>query len=343
MAISIGSIGRSFVDETGTQIDLPSVITGDGGPRVQFDQAVASFGGEFDRMKNEGSLAGNMTRENFIRNRLKGKPASSFSSGGTSSAGAGAPTGGGIFGDALARGGLGGMSVNEFLGQPDLEEARRGQGILEAQFITDNPFEEAFERSRVGIQAGLGRQAQLDQQRLQQTLGRQGAGFSRLRRQQAATQQSTQIANRFLEAEGQLGQLQMAAADRSLNAVNTFVNNFIRIAEAQRNEFSTFMGLYDALANRGSGRQGAFMSLGGSRRSNRQPFQTSGSGVLGIAETPRERAELESRFQRGAFRETVDPRQSPRGGRNFSSPQVSGTGDITSSFFNKSAERTRVF
>ncbi len=159
------------------------------------------------------------------------------------------------------------------LGGEDLQKAREGTETLKERFIDQDPFGEAAERVRTGVEAGLGRQAQIEQQRLQASLERLGPGVNPLRRFAAQTDLNAGITNRFLQAEGQLGELQITAADKQKSAINDFVGNFLNIAQAQGTMFSRFFDVFQSL-RRGSGgiRIGGRSTSGGSRSTGGGPL-----------------------------------------------------------------------
>ncbi len=140
---------------------------------------------------------------------------------------------------------------SERLGVSDVAKARLSAEKIKEQFIDEDPFGEAYERTRVGIEAFLGKQAGLEQRQLRAGLAHMGEGVSAIKRFQITQAAATETAYRYLGAERELGTLQMQVAEKKLSAIEKYTSLILGVAGAQRGMFATYW--QTLLAERGNG------------------------------------------------------------------------------------------
>lgn len=126
------------------------------------------------------------------------------------------------------------------LGIGDINKAAEGVELLKTRYIDENPYEQYVQSVRTGTMATLGRQSELQRSQLQAGLSRMGSGVNALRAVGQRAALDTQLASRYLEAEKGLGELGMAATDRAMGALQSYVGAYLDIAGRRQGAYSAY-------------------------------------------------------------------------------------------------------
>lgn len=183
---------------------------------------------------------------------------------------------------AAAIGKFGYAEAKKEMGGEDIQKAREAAAKMKTEYLDVNPFAAAAEQIKTGMEATFGRQTEIERRQLQASLERMGPGVNALRRFEAQRQLGAQVASKYMEAQGTLGQLQMSSADRALQAINTYANINLNIAQAARGLYQTYWSVYESMTpnisfSAGFGRQ----KTAGSGKNLRAPGGL-GEGMPGL-------------------------------------------------------------